>query len=404
MKKQEKLEKFEKYFCMAPWVHMSVWQTGDAYPCCIYDWQTPIGNINEGGLKGVWNSDKMRELRKNMLANKPTDGCRKCFMYEEQGILSYRHKMNKDYAHHKDLVDTTQEDGTVDKLNISYFDVRFSNLCNMKCRSCGTHFSSKWGEDLYGKPHIVEIDHPNLWEEIEELLPNIEEVYFTGGESMFMEQHYKLLDMLIERGYKPSLTYNSNASRLGLKKRHIQDYWKHFDTIDYYVSFDQVGEKAEYTRHGQPWQKIYDNLSWMRDNVPNLKLKPNPTISVLNIMDLADIIRYCFDNKFVYNFQMNINNLLITPEYLSCTILPKHLKNIAEERIIKLMNDLSTYKEMSKDAQDHMRNSLQKVIDFMWANDDTDRISEFKREMQKIDKIRKESFVDVFPEMRELYD
>ena len=69
----------------------------------------------------------------------------------------------------------------------------------------------------------------------------------------------------------------------------------------------------------------------MRDNVPNLKLKPNPTISVLNIMDLADIIRYCFDNNFVYNFQMNINNLLITPEYLSCTILPKHLKNIAEQ-------------------------------------------------------------------------
>jgi hypothetical protein len=42
-----------KNFCMAPWTHMSVWQQGNAYPCCIYDWQDPIGNINESGIKGL---------------------------------------------------------------------------------------------------------------------------------------------------------------------------------------------------------------------------------------------------------------------------------------------------------------------------------------------------------------
>ena len=117
---------------MAPWTHMSVWQNGDAYPCCIYHWDMPIGNINEAGFKGAWNSEKMRDLRMRMLNNQPSEGCKKCINYDDQGIISYRHKFNTEYNHHYDLVETTSDDGSVEQMNLAYFDVRFSNLCNMK--------------------------------------------------------------------------------------------------------------------------------------------------------------------------------------------------------------------------------------------------------------------------------
>ena len=398
---------FKEHFCMAPWTHMSVWQTGDAYPCCIYHWDMPVDNINRSGLKGAWNSKKMRDLRLRMLSNEPSEGCIKCTNYDKQGIISYRHKFNTEYNHHYNLVQTTQEDGTVDQMNLAYFDIRFSNLCNMKCRSCGPHFSSKWAEDINGKPEIVQINHPEMWEEIEDVLDNIEEVYFTGGESLFMPQHYRLLDMLIERGLSPRLTYNSNATRLSLKGKHIENYWKHFKNIFFCVSCDQIGSKAEYTRAGQKWNTVFDNLCWIRDNFEHgydkgVVIQPNPTISVLNIIDLRKIINFLFEHNIPTDYDINLSNLLVGPDWLSCTILPKHLKDKAKENILLLKDDIAKLK-MYPQRKEFLDSGLDNIINFMYSSDDTHLIEAFRKEMQKIDLIRGENFLNVFPELKDLY-
>jgi len=398
-----KQDKFSKYFCMAPWVHLSTWQTGDTYPCCAYDYETPVGNVNNEGIKGVWNNEKMKELRLAMLENKPTHGCRKCFDYEEQGIFSYRHKMNKDFAHHMPLVEETKQDGTVDKLNIAFFDVRFSNLCNMKCRSCGSHFSSRWAEDEEGKGRIVEIEYPHLWEEIDEILETTEEIYFTGGESLFMQQHYELLDRLIQIGHFPKLMYNSNASRLHLKDKHVKDYWKYFDNIVFGVSCDQIGDKANYTRHGQKWNKIFDNLCWIRDNAPHVDIVPSPTISVLNIMDLDKIIELIYNNQLATDYDINLNNLLVTPEYLSCTILPNHLKKQAEKKIKSAIKNLKNY-PMNWGRRKHVTSRLKKIIEFMYGEDNSHLINEFQKKTKHLDQIRNENFAKTFPELKEIYE
>jgi len=390
-------------FCMAPWVHMSVWQTGDAFPCCIYDWTKSVGNINSRGFAGVWNSEDMKQLRLRMLNNEVSEGCAKCNWYDKQGILSYRYKFNNEYDHHLDLVQQTNSDGSVDKLNIAYFDVRFSNLCNMKCRTCGPHFSSKWAEDTEGKPKIVEINHPQLWNEIDELIPNIEEIYFTGGESMFMDQHYKLLDMLIKNNQKPKLTYNSNASRVALGNRHIKQYWKHFDNIFYGVSLDQVGVKAEYTRHGQPWNKIFDNLCYIRDNFDQVTIQPNPTINVLNILDLRDIILFLFDNNLATDFDINLSNILVGPQWLSITILPDEIKDKAKHSLEQLKIDLNQY-NMYNERKQFLIDGIDSIINYLYSRNDQNLIKEFKIEMTKIDKIRNENFVEVFPELAVLYE
>lgn len=391
-----------KNFCMAPWVHMSVWQTGNAYPCCIYDWNTPIGNVNEHGLKGAWNSDHMRSLRLNMVNDVPSPGCKKCIDYDNQGIVSYRHKMNTEYSHHYDVVNSTDYNGFVEKLNLPYFDVRFSNLCNMKCRSCGTHFSSKWYEDTIGKPKVVEIENPTLWEDIEEVLSTVEEIYFTGGESLFMPQHYDLLDLFIKNNLKPKLTYNSNASRLSLKTRHVKDYWKQFNSIDFGVSFDQIGEKANYTRYGQKWETVYKNLCWIRDNTPHVYIKPNPTISIYNILDIADIVKFLFDNQLATNYDINLNNILVTPDYLSITILPQNLKDVAASRIKSFYDKLDNY-NIGDDYKKMLLTSFDNIISFMYNKDDTHLIPQFKRKMFRLDRKRGENFINVFPELSELY-
>ena len=302
---------------------------------------------------------------------------------------------------------TTQEDGTVEQMNLAYFDIRFSNLCNMKCRSCGPHFSSKWAEDINGKPEVIEINHQDMWDEIEEVLPTIEEVYFTGGESLFMPQHYRLLDMLIERGLKPRLTYNSNATRLSLKGKHIKDYWQHFDRIFYCVSLDQVEHKAEYTRAGQTWDTVFTNLCWIRDNFEHsyekgVVIQPNPTISVLNVVDLRHIVNYLFEHNIPTDFDINLSNLLVGPDWLSCTILPKHLKDLAKQNIELLKDDIDKM-EMYPQRKEFLNNGLDNIINFMYNSDDTHLIPEFRKQMQSLDLKRGENFLKVFPELKDLY-
>ena len=393
-----------KNFCMAPWTHMSVWQQGNAYPCCIYDWQDPIGNINDAGIKGVWNSEKMKTLRLNMLADKVSPGCDRCNTLDDVGIYSYRRKMNDDFSHHADLIETTNIDGSVDKVNLAYFDIRFSNLCNMKCRSCGPHFSSKWAEDTKGKPYVIEINHKDLWTEIEEYIYMIEEVYFTGGESLFMDQHYRLLDMLIQAGRSPKLVYNSNGSRLEHKGKHIQDYWKHIDNrIEFRVSLDQYGKKAEYTRHGQLWSTIENNLKYIKENIKNVGIYPSPTISVLNILDLKDLMFYLFDNKLATDYDINLSNLCMSPEWLDIQILPKDIKKQAEKNLLSILTGIKNY-PMKKKFIDYYNENIPRIIEYMHEKDRTDLIPEFKKQMKHIDRIRNENFLDVFPELGELYE
>jgi hypothetical protein len=213
--------------------------------------------------------------------------------------------------------------------------------------------------------------------------------------------------MLIERGLKPRLTYNSNATRLSLKGKHIKDYWQHFDRIFYCVSLDQVGKKAEYTRAGQTWDTVFTNLCWIRDNFEHsydkgVVIQPNPTISALNVVDLRHIVNYLFEHDIPTDYDINLSNLLVGPEWMSCTILPEHIKAKAKENIELLKQDIDERK-MYPQRKEFLNNGLDNIVNFMYNSDDTHLIPEFRVQMQKMDLKRGENFLKVFPELKDLY-
>ena len=59
-----------KTFCMFPWLHLNVTPKGDIYPCCSNNYTDPFGNTKETSLKEAFNSDKMKQLRLDMLNGK----------------------------------------------------------------------------------------------------------------------------------------------------------------------------------------------------------------------------------------------------------------------------------------------------------------------------------------------
>ena len=61
-----------KVFCMMPWVHTHVWPSGNAFPCCMSDSTVEYGNLNDNTLYEIWNNEKYRQLRQNMLNDEET--------------------------------------------------------------------------------------------------------------------------------------------------------------------------------------------------------------------------------------------------------------------------------------------------------------------------------------------
>ena len=112
--KQKELLINSETFCMLPWMHLHAYPDGRAYPCCFAFDPYPVGDLNKQSLKEVFNGDKMKQMRTNMLTGKKCKECIKCYDQEKSGFFSLRLSSNKHFGHNINLVDSTQPDGQAD--------------------------------------------------------------------------------------------------------------------------------------------------------------------------------------------------------------------------------------------------------------------------------------------------
>ena len=124
--------------CILPWIHMHPWPNGKTMLCCDSPWEDHIGDLRENSLEEVWNSEKMKQVRLNMLNGKKCKQCVRCYEKEEKGHDSLRVRSNRDWLEpHWDKVEKTNADGSLDDLSIVYLDFRLSNAGNLRCRHKG---------------------------------------------------------------------------------------------------------------------------------------------------------------------------------------------------------------------------------------------------------------------------
>jgi radical SAM protein with 4Fe4S-binding SPASM domain len=236
--REEFLLNESKTFCIYPWVHLHAYPTGEAYPCCQSEMKVgQIGNCRTSKLKEIWNSDKQKQLRQDMLNETPNPTCGRCYEQEDSGFFSGRKSANKHHGHNIKRVLETNEDGSLDRFEMTYWDIRFSNLCNLKCRSCGHIFSSQWYQDqaklaggdwkqqnsVLNYAGRTELD---MWEQLEPHLDYVEQIYFAGGEPLLMEEHYRILEELVQRKlFHVRLIYNTNFTHTELKGKSVFEYW-----------------------------------------------------------------------------------------------------------------------------------------------------------------------------------
>ena len=405
--REEQLKK-SRTFCLAPWTHIHTWPNGDVFTCCMAPMEMPVGNLRKNSLKEIWNNEKMRKLRLDLLEGKRVDQCKHCYNLEDVGSYTLRNELNKNFGDHWKTVETTDIDGNVAQLNLPYFDFRFSNLCNFRCRTCGPELSSSWYEDdvaMFGPREANKLDRPyndpeDLWRQVEPHLDQLEEVYFAGGEPLLMEEHYRILNHLVERKkFNVRLKYNTNFSLMNYKGQDVMRIWDKFDRVMVGASLDAEAERGEFMRKGQRWNQVVKNRERMLEICPRAEFFISPTLGAMNSLHLPDFHRSWVEKGYIKISDININ-LVQVPTLYRIQVLPQKLKERVRDKYQRHIDEFIV--PYSKEGE-RARHGFEYAVRFMDKEEHQSHIPDFKKRTQKLDKVRKEKFFDVFPELKGVY-
>jgi MoaA/NifB/PqqE/SkfB family radical SAM enzyme len=404
-------------------------------------------NLNNSNLMEAWNNDYMRNVRKMMLRGEKPSSCLKCYKEEESGVQSKRNWETAYWVGQlglDDIIGDTTEDGEVSP-KIRYLDLRLGSKCQLACVMCSPHDSSGWVKEwteMYpqientrlkeswswenkGKAHGASynwhMNNPVFWDQLYDQIPHMKQLYFAGGESTIIEEHYTLLEEVIRRGHakKIELRYNSNAVELPDRLFKI---WEQFREVKFHFSIDCFGEKNDYIRYPSKWDQLVENMQLLDNSPSHITVTTAVTVMALNIYYIPDMIKWKIQQDFKkFNAWPNgagmINwHLAYWPPQLNVKVLPAWAKQMVrdkfEELFVWLEDHWQTVTGVSSANVDKEKfmsagygiKRLRSLLDFMDKEDWSERLPELQEWIHTVDRHRGLDFKQIFPEISGLLD
>jgi MoaA/NifB/PqqE/SkfB family radical SAM enzyme len=355
-------------FCVLPWVSIEASPIGTVRPCClatdeILDNEGNKFKLNQAGFQEIQNSQHMRSLREQFLAGEQPQTCRRCWNEERAGRTSKRmHTLDR--LKHMGI----SEDWTADAKPLMFLDLKLGNICNLKCRICGSWSSSQFAteelnfiidkEEKKTSFHYQMLrdgawprESEQFWAQLDSAMSEVRYIEFTGGEPFMIREHFDLLKRLVEKNYAHQIEihYNTNGTQYPEEAEEIWQYFKH---VEIAFSIDDVESRFEYQRTNAHWTEVCENIEKfraMRERNLNMTLQVCCTINVFNVMYLEDVAQWIDTQDFDFVYW----NMLHDAYYFSIGTLPAEAKLVATERLTKANIPLA------------FRDEINRVIDFM---------------------------------------
>jgi len=397
--------KLPSTICMLPWISIEASPMGTARPCClareeIVDEHGNKYDLKVSTLQDAYKSQYMQDLRKQFRRGEKPETCKLCWEEEAAGKDSKRiHSQArlKELYQHVDWPNDTPD-------QLWFIDLKLGNICNLKCRICGSWSSSKWAaEELDYMPkgsnkkdHIAyqwlkqgkwPEESPDFWTNLKTLLPQIKYFEFTGGEPWMIQEHIDLLQFACQTGDAKHIDihYNTNATQWPEK---LFDIWTEFGRVDVAFSVDNVGKRFEYERYGANWERANEIIEVVnrKTNHPpsgNITTQLCFTINIQNVYYLDELLDWA-DTK---SFGSIYFNMLHSPDHMSIQQMTPAAKEL-------VLNKLKTTFWASTKYQ----NEIDNVIKFIENGSGSDG-TEFLRKMKQTDAYRKQNFMDTHPEI-----
>lgn len=392
-----------KTACILPWISIETSPQGGARPCCLYREEITKENgerylLTETPLSEIFNSKYMQDLRTAFRNGEKPEHCKSCWAEEEVGRQSKRMSSFVRLPHIVD--DVVWEDNTSTQLK--FIDLKLGNICNLKCRICGSWSSSKWAqEELDYAPDVAKKDHmaytylrqgfwprnsPKFWEDLKSLLPEIVYFEFTGGEPFLIQEHFDLLKFAADNGHAEHIEihYNTNST---VYPEDAFELWSKFKSVEVAFSIDDIGPRFEYQRYGANWEESVQNvqkINALRKVMPNLKTQVCLTVNVFNVYYLEELCNWVINQEF----DVDYFNMLHDAWMMSIKSLTPEAKTLV---IDKLTNGNFIPRH---------RRDVDQVIEFIKAGEGSDG-TVFVKRIKQTDDYRNQKLSDHHPEIAE---
>lgn len=393
-------------FCVLPWISIEASPIGTVRTCCLADDEIVDNDGNKFKLDtaqfdDIQNSNHMRDLRTQFLEGKKPQTCRKCWNEERSGRTSKRmHTLNR--LKHV-LPDT---DWTADAKPLMFLDLKLGNICNLKCRICGSWSSSQFATEELNDMGANEEkkktfpyqmlragawpkENETFWNEISSVSDQIKYIEFTGGEPFMIQEHFRLLERIVERGIAGQIEihYNTNGTQFPEEAENI---WQHFKTVEIAFSIDDIAERFEYQRSNAVWSEVEYNIARfeaMRDRHDNIQLQVCCTVNIFNVYYLEHVSKWIAERSFDFVYW----NIMHDAWYFSIATLPDSVKQAVTQHL------------MSADISAKFRSEIDRIIEFMNRGASTDG-DMLHIKIRDLDRKRQQNMRTVAPEFAALLD
>jgi len=388
--------------CVLPWVSIETSPIGTARPCClakdeiIYHDEQGIEqkyNLKEHTLEEIYHSRYMQLLRRDFLYGQKPATCQRCWDEEAAGRISKRINSKIKLKEHYDSVDFND----LNPNSLWFIDLKLGNICNLKCRICGSWSSSKWANEEIDYVQIVDRkqhlaykylqdgawprENPQFWNNLKTLLPNIKYLEFTGGEPFLIEQHFKLLEAAVNSNDSKHIEihYNTNATVFP----DAAEIWNYFKHVEIAFSIDNVDKRFEYERYGAKWDHVQSNIvKFTEMRSAKISTQLCTTMNIQNVYYLPEICDWISTQTFDHVYF----NMLHDPWHMCIS----KMTSAAQELVI---NRLTTHNFNPK-----YRAEIMRIVQFIRNGQGSDG-TEFLRKMQTADQYRKQSFLATHQEI-----
>lgn len=350
-------------FCSLPWVGLDISAQGHYRPCCKYD-----GIVAES-YHDYTNSRELAELKQQFINGQRPEKCKRCWQDEDLGIQSKRQLDQKYVLNNCNI--------KLENYKVLVLGFALGNTCNLACRICGSHTSSRWlaeaekmQSELLNIPifeHKKFYKDPSFLDQLKEFADTVIHVDIYGGEPFLtgLDEHKEFLTQLLPRASKVSLHYTTNCTIFpGLE---FWNLWSNFKKVNIQLSIDGIGDDFEYSRWPAIWSECYANIKqyqWKYSELDNIQISVSTVVSIFTIQNLRSFIDWCATEGLPYPYL----GIISKPDYYDITVLPANAKA-----------------ELAKQLTDN----LQFVADHMYAQDRTDLLPITHQYIKVLDQHRK---------------
>ena len=437
-------------FCPLAWNSINLRNNGDLRICCNTNSYSPqkgimrkpdgtTYNAGRDDLNEARNADIVKDVRVSMMKGEWHAECERCRQEEINGIRSRREYESEDWdLTLEDAIEKTQPDGTIspDDFDIEFFDIRYGNFCNLKCRMCGPTDSHSWYEDhvnLYNKPSYKDthdlikltknekgrwttdqydwFKNSNFyWNNFEKHTGKAKKLYIVGGEPLIIDEHFQSLERLVASGRAKDIQieYNSNLTNVTPRMLKI---WENFKQVRIGVSIDGYGDVFEYQRTPAKWKAVYKNMQKLDDN-PNINFKGwfAFTVTPFNVFHLPEFMKWKLNESGLNRYNpitgprpIITQHMCHAPKYYNVKVLPQMLKDEVCDHYQNYIDWVIT-SHHSPHVKKKFAEILDGVMDFMNSESySKEYLDKFIDHTRKLDLFRNQNILDVVPQYEGLF-